>query len=136
MVEITAKQKRMAEMKSKGLSNREIAAIEYPHAKLHAGDVIVSRELKKLSVAKYVDKGREAALRRYSITWDRVIAKLNFFLDSDNNNLQMQALRTILPMLEHSEPIQKQDYTELSKAINSNIDDVELQRIVFKKTNP
>jgi hypothetical protein len=137
MVEISEKQQLMAKLKSQGKTNREIAKIAYPQTEMHNAEVIVSRQLKKPNVVKYIDTGREAALRRYGITWNRVISKLNYFLDSENESMQMQALRTILSMLPaSSEPTKKEDNKELIAAINSKVDDVELQRIVFKKSEP
>lgn len=148
MVDITAKQMRIAELKSQGLKNKEIAAIEYPEAHGHAGDVIVSRELKKPHVAQYVDKGREIALKRYSVTWDTMIAKLTVMLNADKtDNLtgqikpdyitQMNAIKLLIPLLEKKleQPRIITDDSALQTVLNSG-DEVELVKATFRKSAP
>jgi hypothetical protein len=137
MIELDVNQQKIADLKSQGKTNREIAKIVYPQQKLRNAEVLVSRQIRKPNVAKYIDKGKEYALIKYNMTWNRIIAKLEYFLDGDNENLQFQALRTLISLLpDKIEPTNKQDNKELIAAINSKVDDVELQRIVFKKNEP
>ena len=146
MAQLTEKQLRIAKLKSEGKTNRDIAKIEYPDAKDHAGEVIVSRELKKGHVAKYVEQGREIALKKYGVTWDILIAKLVIMLNADKSDfhtgeilpdftVQMSALKELAKMLD--KPTQDRttpiDNKDLVNALNNSIDDVELQRLVFRK---
>ena len=137
MSELSTTQELIAKLKSQGKTNREIAQIAYPDKELHVAEVTVSRQVKKPNVAKYIDKGKDYNLIMNNLTWNRALAKLNYFLDCENENLQFQALRTLISLLPGKiEPTNKQDNKELIAAINSKVDDVELQRIVFKKTEP
>lgn len=137
MSELSTTEQLIAKLKSQGKSNREIAQIAYPDKSLHVAEVTVSRQIKKPNVAKYIDKGKDYALIMNNLTWHRALTKLDYFLDCDNENLQFQALRTVISLLPvKTEPTTKEDNKELIAAINSKVDDVELQRIVFKKTEP
>lgn len=143
MAELSEKQLRLAEMKSQGMKNKDIATALYPNATEHAGAVIVSRELKKPHVAQYVDKGREHALKKYKVNWDRIIFKLDKMLDAEKTNYRTGeiepdyaawgvAISKLMPMLgQVKETPTQENYTMIKKGM----DEVELQRLVFKKNN-
>jgi hypothetical protein len=146
---LTNKQAEIVKLKSQGLTNRAIAKIVYPEATIHAGDVLVSRQLKKSHVAKYVDQGREIALRKYNITYDLLLAELTIMLSAMKTDIhtgevlpdyqvRLAAVKTFLPMLEKPPGTAKTNpitNPELFKALKDNNNEVELQRIVFTK-NP
>jgi len=149
MVNLSVKQRRIAQLKSKGMKNKDIAKIEYPEAKEHSGEVLVSRQLKKPYVAQFVEQGREIALRKYSINWDILIAKLTVMLNAEktdfhsgeilpDNTTQLAAIKELAKMLTDLEKSNNQqntplNNTELIKALNSNVDEVELMRLVLNQ---
>jgi hypothetical protein len=148
MVELSEKQEKLIELKSQGMKNKDIAAILYPEATEHAGAVIISRELQKPHVAKYVQQGRDAILKKYDINWNTIIAKLVIMLNAEKTDgltgeikpdyvLQLQVIKTILPMLDKANPQQNpiKNYPELQRALDKG-NEVELQRLVFKKNEP
>lgn len=146
MVEISDKNLRIAKLRSEGKTLKEIARIEYPAATESSGTTIVSRELKKPHVAKYIDKGREYELKKHNITWERLIRKLEAKLEAtktdyhtgkilDDNATQLQAIKMLVTMLSENKATQIQgsttNTTELVNAIKDNLNDVELQRVIF-----
>jgi len=148
MAELSIKEQEIIKLKSQGLKNREIAKIVYPQATQHAGDVLISRALKKPDVAKYVDQGVERALSKHNIHWDNLIGKLKIMLDADKTNpmtgeisadyaVQLNAIKTLISLMPKQQANNApSNITELTEAINNNVDDVELQRITFKKSAP
>jgi hypothetical protein len=144
---ITAKQKQIAKLKSQGLKQKDIAKIVYPEATEHSGAVLISRELKKGHVAKYVEQGRDIAIKKYAITWDKLISKLNAMLEAEKFNqftgeivpdytTQLSAVKVFMNMLPVDDDKTSPhiyDNNDLQKALSSNVDEVELQRLTFRK---
>jgi hypothetical protein len=136
-------QAQIVKLKSEGLNNRQIGLIVYPGMKQSVADVKVSRELKKNSVAKYIDQGRELSLKKYNISFDRVMHKLNYMLDKtklntftgeveDDIQAQTFAINKLLPMLDKppEKPNNITNNIALIKALNTS-DPVKLQDAFF-----
>lgn len=154
LLQLSDKQRRIAEFKKQGMKNKDIAKIEYPNANPNTGAVLVSKQLKKMNVNRQIERGREWALRKHGVTFDLLIGKLVKKLDaektdprtgevSDDNGTQMNAIKTLLTYIDKDDtnlngkftnpPIGVQSSNpELMDAIK-NGNDVEIQRILFNK---
>ena len=155
MAKLTEIEQRAVDLKLEGLNNKQIGAILYPNATTGTQSVLMTRLFKKKHIAKILENGLEQSLKRYNVTYDRLIKKLESKLDAskidyktgevlEDNAVQMSALKTLLALLIDKDkkidnPISgvlrsNDNYNpELVNAINNNVDDIELQRIIFKK---
>jgi len=138
--DIDAKQAQIIELKSQGKTNRDIGKIVYPERSQTVADTLVSRQLKKPHVAKYVDQGKERALAKYNITWDILMAKLIVMLNAEkrhaltgevmpDNNLQFQVVKELIKMLDKKPEQQLNQVTNniaLIHALKSNASEIDL----------
>jgi hypothetical protein len=145
MIKLSPKQKRIVKRKIEGLQNKDIGKLEYPTATPASQAVLVSRELKKPNVAQYYEQGKLKALQDNMITWNRIIKPVSDALDATmlaqvegdyydtgipNHTTRLSASKRAQELLESIDttvtPIM--DIKDLDSK-----DEVELQRIVFKK---
>lgn len=86
MVELSPKQRRIINAKLKGKKNKEIAPIEYPNAKEHSGEVLISRELKKPHVAQYYDKELSVLLAEHNVTKNQYLMNIGEAMQATKQN--------------------------------------------------
>lgn len=148
---LTKVQSQILDLKNQGISNTEIGKIVYPNSKRDNGRVMVSRQLNSEAVVNYLSASKDQALKLKNITWLKIISKLGIMLDANKNvydkegslietipDIQQQqfAIKTLIPMLSDDVvPEQLGGNKALAEALKAG-DEVELQRIVFNKSDP
>lgn len=80
------KQRRIVKAKIQGKKQREIANVEYPQATQQSKDVLVSRELKKPIVAKYLNKELNKLLEEQGVTKSQYIMNVGQAMKADKQN--------------------------------------------------
>lgn len=137
---LSPKQKRIVDLKIKGMKSKDIGKIEYPTATPGSQEALVSRELAKPLVAKYVEQSKLLALQEYKITWDTIIApiadalqatKQNQFtgeVDADHS-IRLSASRRAQELLQSI----KEETTPLNVTQLEPGDEVELTKAIFRK---
>lgn len=142
--ELRAKEQRIAQARLQGKKLKEIAKEEYPNASKHAGEVQVSRVLKKPRVAQYIEQEKTVALKTYGFTWDRIIRKLNDKIDAtksdfhtgelvDDNSTQLQALKMVISLLDLPKDTNESQIKDKLLDISSNADEIQLVRLLKKE---
>jgi len=139
MDKISRKQQQIVKAKIKGHKNKDIGAVQYPNAKPESQAVLVSRELKKTHVAKYYEQSKLQALKEHNITWSRIIKPVSEALEAikpngdidHNTRLSASKQATSLLELKHIDEEAKEQLKNLPEDIN----ELEIQRLLFKRTN-
>lgn len=135
---LSAKQRRIAKMKIKGNSNKQIAQIEYPEAKPESGAVLVSTQLNKPHVAKYVEQSKTIALKELGITWLRIIGPVNRALEFEegdpvqNINIQLKASKQAAEYMQSKEFTVDEAKDQL-KTLPQDINEIQLVRLLKGK---
>lgn len=143
---ISEKDRRIAKAKIEGKKNKEIGAVEFPEATPESQSVLVSRSLKKPHVVQYLDKGKDLAIRESGLTWKSIIEPIKDGLqatkyasvagDFFDTQLPDHAIRLkasdMASKLLGDEPNQVKDYD--LENLDKDINEIELSKIVFKKT--
>ena len=139
----TQKQRRIVRAKINGKKQREIGDIEYPNAKLPSKDVIISRELKKPHVAKYLEQSKLIALKESNITWKRVTDVISDSLDAEKQNnftgeitpdysTRLSAAKQARDLLDLPKETKDEELKEKLLDISENADEVQLLKIISK----
>lgn len=134
------KQRRIVKAKIQGKKQRDIAAIEYPNAQLKSKDVLVSRELKKPIVAKYMDKELALLLEEQGVTKSQYILNIGQAMKADKQNnftgeitpdwaTRLSANKMAERFIKFEEEQPKENTPDMT-----GLDDMELVGAVFKKT--
>lgn len=144
-IKITAKQRRIVKAKIKGKKNPEIGAVEYPNANTTSQRQLVARELKKGSVAQYLEQSKLQALKEHNITWSRIIKPIsdglkathkiydkegNTIVEEQDLNTQMRASKQASELLRVKDELDPDDISKLK--LPSNVDEIQLVRILNK----
>lgn len=129
---LSAKQRRIAELKIKGLKNTEIGAKVYPNAKPKSQRQLVSRELKKEAVAQYYEQSKLIALKENDITWTRVMKAVSDGLGDSSIKVRLQAARQASEYLDIPNK-SVEDNQELVQNLANVSNEIELQRLLFKR---
>lgn len=132
------KQRRIVKSKIKGVKHREIANIEYPQASQESKDVIISRELKKPHVAKYMDKELSLLLQEQGVTKSQYITNVGQAMKADKQNTFTGEITpdwtTRLSANKMAERFLKfeEDNTPVKQPELDGLDDMQLVGAVFK----
>lgn len=135
---IDSRQKRIAELKAKGLKNPEIGARVYPNANPTSQRQLVSRQLKKPHVAQYFEQSKLIALKTHNITWDRVVKPISDGLDWEDKHgnpdiqVRLRASKDARELLDLPTKTEDEELKDVLGKLPSNLSELELQRLVFK----
>lgn len=140
----TEKQRRIVKSKIQGKKQRDIGKVEYPKASQASQDVLVSRELSKPHVAKYMDKELSVLLEQNNVTKSQYIMNIGQAMQADKQNqftgeiipdhaMRLSANKQAREFLDISDK-DSNVYPDISKAMTDNVDEIELQRLIFKKS--
>jgi hypothetical protein len=132
---LSPKQRRIAKARIKGKSNKDIARVEYPKAKEHSGEVLVSREIQKGHVAQYIEQGKLQTLKEFNVTWRTIVeprveavkaVKQNNFTGeiTPDHTVRLKAAKDLEGMLENKQL--DNDTRELISNLPTNADEIEL----------
>lgn len=139
------KQRIMVEKKIKGKSNKEIGQEMYPNATPESQAVLVSTNLKKPNVAKYLEQSKMIALKEHNITWSRILKPVSDGLDAGTHirdkegnvidtipdiNTRLRASKQAAEMLRVKEELDPTDTSVLK--IPDGIDEIQLVRLMKK----
>ncbi len=86
MAKMSPKQKRIAEAKLSGMTNKDIGAVEYPTATAGSRAVLISRELKKPHVAKYIDTGVDKQLEKFNVTKEQYFFNIGLAMQAEKQD--------------------------------------------------
>lgn len=75
---------RIAELKAKGMKNKDIAPLVYPDLPIESALVKVSRHLTKGQAGAYLEQSKLQALKEHNITWSRIIAPIADALEANH----------------------------------------------------
>lgn len=143
---ISPRQRRIVKAKTKGASNKDIGAQEYPNATPASQQVLVSRQLKKPNVAQYYEQSKLQALKEHNITWSRIIKPISDGLSAstkiyDNQgilmaedpdlNTQMRASKQAADLLRIKDEVDP-DAAPLN-TLPAGIDEIQLVRLLRGK---
>lgn len=145
MVRISPKQRRIVEAKARGLTNQQIAEIEYPNATVASQGVLVSRELHKPNVAQYEAKVLGKLLEAHNVTKSQYIKNIGEAMQAEKMNsftgevtpdytTRLSANKQAERFLKF-ETEENEEKRRLGEGIGdlSDMNEVELTKAVFRK---
>lgn len=143
---LKAKDRRIVKAKIQGKTDQEIGKAEYPNQKPESARVSVTRRLSKPDVAQYLEQSKLVALKEHNITWSRVVKPISDALEavkSDltgdvhvDHNTRLRASKQASELLNLPNKTQDSELNQALQNLPQNVDEVELQRMIFKKTPP
>lgn len=134
----TEKQRRIVKAKIQGQKQRDIANVEYPQASQESKDVLVSRELHKPHVAKYLDKELSVMLEQQNVTKSQYIQNIGLAMTADKQDQFTGEVRpdigARLQGNKMAERFIKFDEPSHSEPMDlSNMDTMEMTKVLFKR---
>jgi hypothetical protein len=148
MVKLSAKDRRIALASAKGLSNKEIGAVEYPNATPESQAVLVSRVLGKTHVAQYRDKELDVLLNKHGVTKNQYIENIGQAMKATkivtshtepdyevpDHTVRLNANRQAERFLKFDNDIKQEGSEVLNKALKEG-DELQMIRVLKNKGN-
>lgn len=142
---ISAKQRRIARAHVTGHSNPEIGTVEYPNASRTSQRQLVYKMLKKPVVKRYLEQTKLQALKKYDITWDRIVKVISESLDAtkisssserlEDFSTRLRAAKQAIDLMEPKKEtdVKGESDPELMEQLTQASDEIELQRLLFRR---